>query len=88
MRRAATRRLAFALVGILAGAVLVPDAAHACAVCFQAKSDASRVAFIATTAAMTLLPLAVIGGIAWWLRRQFVKAEREASLQEGARPGV
>lgn len=64
--------------------VLVPDAAQACAVCFQGKSDASRVAFITTTAAMTFLPLAVIGGIAWWVRRQFVRAEVEASSRRDA----
>jgi hypothetical protein len=55
--------------------VLAPKASLACAVCFQAKSDATRIAFIASTAAMTFLPLAVVGGVAWWVRRKFVQAE-------------
>jgi hypothetical protein len=59
--------------------LLAPDTALACAVCFQSKSDASRVAFIASTAAMTFLPLFVIAGVAYWVRRQFVKADLEAS---------
>lgn len=69
----------------LAGAllVLVPEAAQACAVCFQSQSDASRVAFIASTAAMTFLPLIVIGALGWWIRRQFVKAELEAEATNG-----
>ncbi len=58
--------------------VLSPETAEACAVCFQSKSDASRVAFIASTAVMTFLPLLVIGGVAWWVRRQFVKAGEQA----------
>jgi hypothetical protein len=70
-----------ALLGLL---IILPDAADACAVCFQGRSDASRVAFIATTAAMTFLPLGVIGGMAWWVRRQFVKADEAASESSGA----
>lgn len=76
-----TSRLALALALALALVALVLVAsvpAEACAVCFQAKSDASRVAFIVTTAAMTFLPLAVVGALAWWVRRQFVKADRES----------
>ena len=74
-------RWALLAVAVLLGGVLVwtPDVAQACAVCFQAKSDASRVAFIATTAGLTFLPLIVIGGVAWWVRRQFVKADQARS---------
>lgn len=54
---------------------LLSGEASACAVCFQAKSDATRVAFIASTAAMTFLPLLVVGGVAWWVRRKFVQAD-------------
>ena len=65
---------AFALVSM-------PGAAEACAVCFQAKSDASRVAFIASTAAMTVLPLVLILGVAWWVRNRFREAEAEAAVE-------
>ena len=81
-------RLLSALVAglLLAVVTLLPDTADACAVCFQSRSDASRVAFIASTAAMTFLPLLVIGGVAWWVRRQFVKAELAAADPAGS-PG-
>jgi hypothetical protein len=70
--------------------VLVPGAADACAVCFQAKSDASRIANIATTAAMTALPLALIGGFVWWIRRKFrnARAAAQPELAESSRRGV
>ena len=71
---------AMALVLVL----FVPGVAEACAVCFQAKSDAARVAFIFSTAAMTFLPLLVVGGVAWWVRRQFVQADLEAATRSEA----
>lgn len=46
-----------------------PGAASACAVCFNATED-NRWAFIGTTAFLTLLPLAMIGGTLFWLRRR------------------
>ncbi len=72
--------LAFALALALVALVLVASVpAEACAVCFQAKSDATRIAFIASTAAMTFLPLAVVGGVAWWVRRRFAQAEAHST---------
>jgi hypothetical protein len=65
------------LVVTLAFLVLA-GSADACAVCFQAKTDASRIAFIASTAAMTALPLVVIGGLVWWVRKRF-RAESDAT---------
>ena len=59
--------------------IALPEAAEACAVCFQAKTDATRVAFIASTAAMTGLPLLVVGGVAWWVRRKVVQAGTASS---------
>ena len=62
----------------LAALVMLAGTADACPVCFQAKNDASRVAFIATTAFLTGLPLLLVGGVAWWLRRRFLEsAQRE-----------
>lgn len=56
-----------------------PVAALACPVCFVA-GEASRVAFLWTAIAMTLLPLAMVGGLVFWLWRQFGRANgnREA----------
>jgi hypothetical protein len=66
------------LVPFLLVLLALPGAAEACAVCFQAKTDATRIAFIASTAAMTFLPLAVVGGLAWWVRRRFARADASA----------
>ena len=47
--------------------LLVPAAAHACAVC-GAMADRNRGAFFGTTMLLSLLPLGMIGGGVWWLR--------------------
>ena len=62
------------VVAVAAAVALLAGSAEACPVCFQAKNDASRVAFIAATGFMTGLPLLLVGGVVWWLRRQFQKA--------------
>lgn len=48
----------------------------ACAVCFSAKEGA-RGAFYATTAALTFLPLGLIGGIVFWLKKKLKAVESE-----------
>ena len=57
--------------------VLVPKLAHACAVCFSGRSDETRQAFIGTTAFMTFLPLILIGGLTWFLRRRFLAMQAQ-----------
>jgi hypothetical protein len=57
--------LALALVAL---ALLWPAAASACPVCFVAR-EASRLAFMWTALLMTFLPLAMLGGIVYWLWR-------------------
>jgi high-affinity Fe2+/Pb2+ permease len=54
------------------GAILLlhGSLAWGCPVCFSAKNDENRVAFIVTTAFLTFLPLGLIGGGVWWLRRR------------------
>ncbi len=64
-----------AMIGIVVGLALA-GTAEACPVCFQAKTDASRVAFIATTGFMTALPLLLVGALVWWVRRQFIRSQR------------
>lgn len=64
---------------VLVAAVLalaVPATLHACAVCFDAK-EANRAAFLATTVFMSLLPLAMAGGLVVWLRRRQREMRRE-----------
>lgn len=65
--RVMTHRLA----SLIALAILwSPQFASACSVCMTGKTDETRVAFIVTTAFLTFLPLGMIGGFVWWLRRR------------------
>lgn len=47
----------------------LPDAALACAVCGASSVERSQMAFLGTTILLSLLPLALIGGGLWWVRR-------------------
>jgi len=68
-------RLAAVLLG-----VVVPAAAHACAVCFSG-SPRTRLAFFDTMIFLSAVPLGIIGGGVLWLRRQ---AKRDANAVAGA----
>jgi hypothetical protein len=65
MTRTLARLCALASVTLAAW----PHAALACSVCFDSR-DQNRVAFIATTALLTLLPLLMVGGSTFWLYRR------------------
>lgn len=67
--RAPASRTAATLVLLTALAVLFPDVAHACPVCFD-SSDENRMAFLATTAFLSLLPLGMVAGAGMWIRRR------------------
>ena len=79
----ALRRLAFlALAALLA---LLPRAALACAVCLSGREDDNQRAFLAGTILLSTLPVALIGGMAWYIRRRAREiAAREAAAHEGA----
>ncbi len=64
-----SRRFGLVAAAVLGLLVLVPDLAHACAVCFDQK-EKNRAAFFATTVFMSLLPLGMAGGLGLWLRRR------------------
>lgn len=70
---------ALALLALLA----VPEAAQACSVCSAGGED-NRAAFIWTTVALSVLPLAMIGGLVLWLVRQARRAERQRSSSSPA----
>ncbi len=57
----------------------LPGAARACSVCRGGASEESAFAFILMTVFMSGLPLALIGGVAWFLRR--AHRQREARTQ-------
>jgi hypothetical protein len=49
--------------------LLLPQSAWACSVCYSAN-ESNRLAFIDTTVFLSLFPLAMVGGIVWWIWRQ------------------
>ncbi|MCO4747532.1 MAG: hypothetical protein KC912_22215 [Proteobacteria bacterium] len=51
-----------------------PRVAQACAVCFSA-TESNRGAFIGTTAFLTLLPLMMIGSVAYYVYRRVQELE-------------
>jgi hypothetical protein len=55
---------------LVLAAVLAPELAAACAVCGAGgDEDGSRVAYITTTVILSALPLTLLGGFLFWLRR-------------------
>lgn len=70
--------------------LLLPEAAHACPVCFDAR-DENRQAFLATTVLLSLLPLGMVGGVGFWMRRRVDQMERDeaglADQDEASRQG-
>jgi len=63
--------------------LLAPFAAQACPVCTGADDDSVNAAFLAGTALLSLLPLAWIGGVAWFLVRR-ARQLRDAPIRRGA----
>jgi hypothetical protein len=62
---------------VLLALVILPDVAHACPVCFDQK-EKNRLAFFTTTIFLSGMPLAMIAGTAWWLRRKLLNPTDEA----------
>ena len=56
-------------------AVMVPQSAFACAVCFGGEDD-NRQAFIDTTVILTVAPLIIVGLFIWMLIRRISKVEK------------
>jgi hypothetical protein len=65
---------------MLVVAAWTADLARACPSCASPLEE-NRQAFVDTTIFLTLLPLAMIGGFVWWLRRRV----RELELEQEAR---
>ncbi len=59
----------------LAAIATMPATALACPICFSGKADALP-AYFGTAALLSVLPLAMIGGIIVWFRRQTRIAHR------------
>jgi len=52
------------------GICFVADIAHACPVCFSGNTR-NRTAYFVTFVILSILPLASIGGIVFWLKRRY-----------------
>jgi hypothetical protein len=69
----------FALAVLL---LLAPGVARACAVCSGQDDESVNAAFLAGTILLSLLPLAWIGGVVWWVARRArrLRAEEAAGV--------
>jgi hypothetical protein len=67
-------RIALLLALALFAIALLPDAAAACSVCLGGDED-SRKAFLFTTVLLSMLPISMIGALAWWVWRSVRDAD-------------
>ena len=66
------------VVGIAAGLLTAaPASALACPVCGLVGPSDNTWAYQAMTAMLTLLPLAMVGALVWWLARLAARADTE-----------
>ncbi len=63
------RRWTWAPIVAVALLALMPEVAYACPVCFDPREE-NRVAFLATTVFLSLVPLGMVGGLGMWLRKR------------------
>lgn len=56
-------------MAVAAAGLLLPAAAAACPVCYGASDPQVLSAYYATTIALLLLPLLLVGGFALWISR-------------------
>jgi len=69
-----------------ASLLLFPELAHACAVCGQAiGDDQSRVAYLITSAVLSVLPVGLVGAFLLWLRH---KSRRRPSAAPTTAPAT
>ncbi len=47
-----------------------PTIAQACSVCLTGREDDNRIAFLTTTVFLSVLPLAILGGVVYWVWRR------------------
>ena len=76
-------RALVALFGAVALVAFLPESAAACPVCFD-SSDENRMAFLATTAFLSLLPLGMVAGAGLYLRKR--SRERGDDVSDMDRP--
>ncbi len=84
MSRTAPTRPMRGLAAAAFGALVVcsPGLARACSVCVGGTNDQTQTGFVAGSLLLSILPLALIGGIALWIRG---RARRIAAQQAAGR---
>jgi hypothetical protein len=83
MRECISRRVVFITASLLTAA---PVSALACPVCALVGTSNNTWAYQVMSAMLTFLPLAMVGGIVWWLTGLAARADTasvEADLQVG-----
>ena len=74
-------RLARASLALAAFSVSwAADLAHACPSCASPLEE-NRQAFVDTTIFLTLVPLFLIGGLIWWIRRRVREMEQTPEIR-------
>lgn len=76
LRRARPLKSAAALLLALLLLAALPDAVHACPVCFDSSAE-NRRAFLFTAIFMTVLPLGMVAGAGLWVRRRTRQIDEE-----------
>jgi peptidoglycan/LPS O-acetylase OafA/YrhL len=61
---------------VVAVALLMPEVALACPVCFDPR-DENRFAFLGTTIFLSLLPLGMVGAMVTWVRQRSRKLDED-----------
>ena len=72
--------LTFAGVFVAAIVGWAVDVAHACPSCASPLEE-NRQAFVDTTIFLSLAPLAMIGGLVWWIRRKSREIEGQPQIE-------
>jgi hypothetical protein len=70
---------------LLAGGLLAPRVSQACAVCIGGQSDVTQRAFLVGTLILSTLPLILIGGIVFFVRRHLRAAPPAVSPSASSR---
>lgn len=65
---------------VAVGFTSVADLAYACPSCASPLEE-NRQAFVDTTIFLTVVPLMMIGGLIWWIRRKVRQMEQTPEIQ-------
>lgn len=77
MRHPTARIIPVLVSGLL---LALPQAAFACAACITSAEN--RMAFVQTAVVLSLLPLGMVGGTGFWLKKRSEDVEYEEELDQ------